>query len=164
MTCPNAPHPCPSPHHFAGSMDTTVTVWSSNRSVPLLHLKQCFHSSVVDLSWSADGRTLLAASHDGTVLVIRWVIVLFGVVLQVMLRTKRFIVPASISICGSQLFQTPHRDTRILQPFMTWFPDPCHSGFVSGLLRIPSALVGSALMALMTHCTLTTRTLCLLFA
>lgn len=51
-----------------GSQDCRVTVWSSGAPRPLMVLKKAFSKTVVDLAWSADGRTLLCASLDGTIL------------------------------------------------------------------------------------------------
>ena len=51
-----------------GSEDQSITIWASHMNTPFLVLRNCFRESVIDLSWSSDGLTLLAASMDGTVL------------------------------------------------------------------------------------------------
>jgi len=51
-----------------GSQDCRITVWSSGSPRPIMVLKKAFDKTIVDLAWSADGRTLLAASLDGSVL------------------------------------------------------------------------------------------------
>jgi protein HIRA/HIR1 len=51
-----------------GSQDCRITVWSSGAPRPIMVLKKAFDKTVVDLAWSADGRTLLCASLDGSVL------------------------------------------------------------------------------------------------
>ncbi|XP_050209720.1 protein HIRA isoform X2 [Mercurialis annua] len=50
-----------------GSQDRTITVWTTASPRPLFVAKHFFTQSVVDLSWSPDGYSLLACSLDGTV-------------------------------------------------------------------------------------------------
>ena len=52
-----------------GSQDTKLTIWATNRPKPVCVIKSCFEQSVVDLSWTPDGYSLLACSTDGTVAV-----------------------------------------------------------------------------------------------
>ena len=49
-----------------GSQDTKLTIWRTNRSRPVCVIKSCFEESVVDLSWTPNGFSLLACSTDGT--------------------------------------------------------------------------------------------------
>ena len=49
-----------------------MTVWTTAGSRPLCIIKNAFKQSVSDLSWSADGSTLVAASLDGTVAFFRF--------------------------------------------------------------------------------------------
>jgi len=49
-----------------GSQDCKLTVWSTNRPKPVCIVRKCFAQSVVDLTWTPDGYTLLACSTDGT--------------------------------------------------------------------------------------------------
>ncbi|CAM6104964.1 unnamed protein product [Calypogeia fissa] len=50
-----------------GSQDCNITVWTTASPRPVFVGKHFFSQSVVDLSWSTDGYTLLCCSLDGTV-------------------------------------------------------------------------------------------------
>ncbi|KAL3690600.1 hypothetical protein R1sor_016909 [Riccia sorocarpa] len=50
-----------------GSQDCNITVWTTASPRPVFVGKHFFTQSVVDLSWSNDGYTLLCCSLDGTV-------------------------------------------------------------------------------------------------
>ena len=50
-----------------GSRDRSFSVWTTNLKRPLFVVNDVFDQSVLDLSWSKDGRLLLACSMDGTV-------------------------------------------------------------------------------------------------
>ncbi|XP_073134861.1 protein HIRA-like isoform X2 [Henckelia pumila] len=50
-----------------GSQDRNITVWTTASPRPLFVAKHFFTQSVVDLSWSPDGYSLIACSLDGTV-------------------------------------------------------------------------------------------------
>lgn len=50
-----------------GSRDRCISVWMTALQRPLLVIRDLFEDSVLDLSWSRDGYTLLACSKDGTV-------------------------------------------------------------------------------------------------
>ncbi|KAG6548535.1 hypothetical protein Mapa_010023 [Marchantia paleacea] len=50
-----------------GSQDCNITVWTTASPRPVFVGKHFFTQSVVDLSWSTDGYTLLCCSLDGTV-------------------------------------------------------------------------------------------------
>lgn len=64
-----------------GSLDNTISVWVTSSPTPLVHLDHFFTEAIVDLSWSQDGYTLLASSHDGTVAVFTFTEEEFGRVL-----------------------------------------------------------------------------------
>lgn len=50
-----------------GSRDRSLSVWLTSHKRPLLVLHDLFENSVLDLSWSHDGYTLMACSLDGTI-------------------------------------------------------------------------------------------------
>ena len=50
-----------------GSRDRSFSVWTTNLKRPLFVVNDVFDQSVLDLSWSRDGKLLLACSMDGTV-------------------------------------------------------------------------------------------------
>ena len=50
-----------------GSRDRSFSVWSTAMTRPLFVVKDAFEQSVMDLTWSKDGKVLLACSMDGTV-------------------------------------------------------------------------------------------------
>lgn len=50
-----------------GSRDRCLSVWMTALQRPLLVIRDLFDDSILDLSWSSDGYTLLACSGDGTV-------------------------------------------------------------------------------------------------
>ncbi len=50
-----------------GSRDRSFSVWSTNLRRPLFVVTDAFDQSVLDLSWSRDGKVLLACSMDGSV-------------------------------------------------------------------------------------------------
>ena len=50
-----------------GSMDNCLSIWSTRSSSPLLVLTEIWTQSILDLSWSSDGKILLVASHDGSI-------------------------------------------------------------------------------------------------
>lgn len=49
-----------------GSMDSTITLWNTNKSVPLVRLVGFFSETILDINWSSDGLSFAACSHDGT--------------------------------------------------------------------------------------------------
>ena len=65
-----------------GSLDNSISVWVTSSPTPLVHLDNFFTEAIVDLAWSADGYTLLACSHDGTVAVFSFTEDEFGRVLS----------------------------------------------------------------------------------
>eukprot|EP00949_MAST-11_sp_MAST-11-sp1_P001533 g1533.t1 len=49
------------------SMDSTVSIWSTNRSRPLVIVQNLFERSVSDIAWNNDnGKTLFVTGTDGT--------------------------------------------------------------------------------------------------
>ena len=50
-----------------GSKDSSISIWSTAKTQPILLLEQIFTSSILDLSWSSDGYQLLACSWDSTI-------------------------------------------------------------------------------------------------
>ncbi len=50
-----------------GSRDRSFSIWSTNLKRPLVVVSDVFDQSVLDLSWSKDGKILLACSMDGSV-------------------------------------------------------------------------------------------------
>ncbi|DBA04179.1 TPA: hypothetical protein N0F65_004287 [Lagenidium giganteum] len=50
-----------------GGDDATVSIWLAQLARPLAVIKDCFDSSVTDLTWSSSGYLLLACSLDGTI-------------------------------------------------------------------------------------------------
>ena len=62
-----------SPLFVSGAQQYTIhagifSVWSQALTVPVFTMRHAFDSSITDISWSSDGRHLLLASKDGTVL------------------------------------------------------------------------------------------------
>lgn len=55
-----------------GSQDTKLSVWLSSSKRPTFIGHKLFAQSVVDLTWTPDGYSLLACSTDGTVAVLRF--------------------------------------------------------------------------------------------
>ena len=55
-----------------GSLDNTISIWLTSEPAPIAHVELFFTQAVVDLAWSADGYTLLACSHDGSVALFRF--------------------------------------------------------------------------------------------
>ncbi|KAL0566745.1 HIR complex subunit, partial [Marasmius crinis-equi] len=52
-----------------GADDRSVSVWQTKSARPLIVAKEVFERQIMDLSWSWDGKTLYAASSDGTIAV-----------------------------------------------------------------------------------------------
>ncbi|KAG7385947.1 hypothetical protein PHYPSEUDO_000909 [Phytophthora pseudosyringae] len=50
-----------------GGEDATVSIWLAHLSRPLAVIKDCFDSSVTDLTWSSSQSLLLACSLDGSI-------------------------------------------------------------------------------------------------
>ncbi|XP_015785638.1 protein HIRA [Tetranychus urticae] len=55
-----------------GSRDKSISVWSTKNKRPTLVIHDLFESSVLDLTWSRDGYSLLSCSWDGSVAFIRF--------------------------------------------------------------------------------------------
>lgn len=64
----------PKSHHVVAvaGQDNIVTVWLAAAARPLVILKDVFQQPPSDLSWSADGYTLVVSGYDGTVVVMRF--------------------------------------------------------------------------------------------
>lgn len=60
-------------HHVVAvaGRDNVITVWLAAASRPVVILREVFQQPPSDLSWGADGYTLLVSGHDGTVVVLR---------------------------------------------------------------------------------------------
>jgi len=61
-----------------GSMDNSVSFWTSHGKRPKLVIEHLFHSSVLDLSWCPDGKGCVAVSSDGSVAAVRFEDDFFG--------------------------------------------------------------------------------------
>lgn len=61
-----------------GSHDCTLSLWSTRRPTPLLLLTEIWTESILDLSWTADGRTLVVSAHDGSIVVLQFDEGVFG--------------------------------------------------------------------------------------
>ncbi|CAN0112504.1 unnamed protein product, partial [Laminaria digitata] len=77
-TATAAPAPAPAVartavHHVVAvaGRDNVITVWLAAASRPVVILREVFQQPPSDLSWGADGYTLLVSGHDGTVVVLR---------------------------------------------------------------------------------------------
>jgi len=55
-----------------GSEDGTVSIWSTAHKVAMVALEGCFTGPIHDLTWSPDGRLLVACSQDGYAAVVRF--------------------------------------------------------------------------------------------
>ncbi|KAJ3130441.1 HIR complex subunit [Nowakowskiella sp. JEL0407] len=55
-----------------GSQDCGVSLWSTKLGRAMINIKALFRHTVLDLSWTPDGFTLLASSYDGHVAVLRF--------------------------------------------------------------------------------------------
>ena len=55
-----------------GSLDNSITIWVTSSADVLTRFGDFFDQAVIDLAWSADGYSLLACSHDGTVAFFRF--------------------------------------------------------------------------------------------
>ncbi|KAG0345255.1 HIR complex subunit [Podila humilis] len=53
----------------AGSQDRGLSVWRTHEPRPFVAIRDLFEHSFMDLSWTPDGQSVLACSHDGTVAV-----------------------------------------------------------------------------------------------
>ncbi|CAB1115812.1 unnamed protein product [Ectocarpus sp. CCAP 1310/34] len=74
----------PKSHHVVAvaGQDNIVTVWLAAAARPLVILKDVFQQPPSDLSWSADGYTLVVSGYDGTVVVMRFTQEELGVVVS----------------------------------------------------------------------------------
>jgi protein HIRA/HIR1 len=50
-----------------GSRDRSFSVWSTNLKRPFFVINDAFDQGVLDLSWTKDGKVLLACSMDGSI-------------------------------------------------------------------------------------------------
>ncbi|KAK3845554.1 MAG: WD40-repeat-containing domain protein [Linnemannia gamsii] len=53
-----------------GSQDRGLTVWKTSDPRPFVGIKELFEHSFLDMCWTPDGKTLLACSYDGSVIVL----------------------------------------------------------------------------------------------
>lgn len=70
---PSVPAARTAVHHVVAvaGRDNVITVWLAAASRPVVILREVFQQPPSDLSWGADGYTLLVSGHDGTVVVLR---------------------------------------------------------------------------------------------
>ena len=54
-----------------GSMDKSISVWRTNSPKPFAVFSHLFEESVLDISWSSDGLSMMACSHDGQIVFVR---------------------------------------------------------------------------------------------
>ena len=50
-----------------GSRDRSLSIWLTSLKRPLVVIRELFDNSILDLSWTSDGYSLMACSLDGTV-------------------------------------------------------------------------------------------------
>lgn len=64
----------PASHHVVAvaGQDNVITVWLAAAARPVVVLKEVFQQPPSDLSWGADGYTLVVSGYDGTVVVLRF--------------------------------------------------------------------------------------------
>eukprot|EP00752_Nemacystus_decipiens_P011990 g10630.t1 len=64
----------PKAHHVVAvaGQDNVITVWLAAAARPVVVLKEVFQQPPSDLSWGADGYTLVVSGYDGTVVVLRF--------------------------------------------------------------------------------------------
>eukprot|EP01024_Parvocaulis_polyphysoides_P068196 TRINITY_DN8276_c0_g1_i1.p1 TRINITY_DN8276_c0_g1~~TRINITY_DN8276_c0_g1_i1.p1 ORF type:complete len:734 (+),score=101.17 TRINITY_DN8276_c0_g1_i1:333-2204(+) len=55
-----------------GSSDRSISVWTMDKSRPVIILTKLFKKSVSGISWSSDGNLLLASSFDGSACFVRF--------------------------------------------------------------------------------------------
>lgn len=53
--------------HFTGSRDRSFSVWTTTLRRPFFVINDAFDQGVLDMSWSVDGKILLACSMDGSI-------------------------------------------------------------------------------------------------
>lgn len=82
-TSPSATARRPAAHHVVAvaGQDNIVTVWLAAAARPVVVLKEVFQQPPSDMSWGADGYTLVVSGYDGTVVVLRFTPEELGVVL-----------------------------------------------------------------------------------
>ncbi|KAK4535457.1 hypothetical protein CDCA_CDCA05G1482 [Cyanidium caldarium] len=72
---PSPPYEGPNRLYFCvalGSKDRGLTVWRADHKRPFFSLADVFDDDVQDLSWSADGRSLVACSTDGSAFLVHF--------------------------------------------------------------------------------------------
>ena len=55
-----------------GSKDSSISIWSTAKTKPILIVEELFSSSILDLSWGIDGYQLLACSWDSSIAFIKF--------------------------------------------------------------------------------------------
>lgn len=80
----------PAAHHVVAvaGQDNVITVWLAAAARPVVILKEVFQQPPSDLSWSADGYTLVVSGYDGTVVVLRFTPEELGSVLPEVRRSR----------------------------------------------------------------------------
>lgn len=65
-----------------GSKDSSISIWSTAKTKPILIVERLFSSSILDLSWGIDGYQLLACSWDSSIAFIKFSQAELGYVLE----------------------------------------------------------------------------------
>ena len=65
-----------------GSKDSSISIWSTAKTKPILIVEELFSSSILDLSWGIDGYQLLACSWDSSIAFIKFTQAELGYVLE----------------------------------------------------------------------------------
>ncbi|KAI6648655.1 Protein HIRA-like protein isoform X1 [Oopsacas minuta] len=98
-----------------GSKDSSISIWNTAKTKPILLVEQVFSSSILDLSWSSDGYRLLACSWDSSIALLKFSEAELGYVLEssLLLRLHMEIygctaLPSSLDkISTNFVFETP---------------------------------------------------------
>lgn len=84
-----------------GGQDRKVSVWENVVSRPVCVVGKLFKQGPVDISWTQDGRTLLACSPDGTVAVLQFTLEELGQPIPQVRRHCATVVTLPLSVAGN---------------------------------------------------------------